>query len=118
MWTIAKHRRTADAGYPGAPVIAGQIEQKNYRRKRVGIVLDGRAPAREGAEIADIDGNVIGSVTSGGFAPTIGGPVVMGYVDPTFAKIGTPVTVLVRGRALSGAISRMPFIPHRYYRGA
>ena len=118
MWAVAKHRRTADAGYPGASVIAEQIEQKNIQRKRVGIVLDGRAPAREGAKIADTDGNVIGSVTSGGFAPTVGGPVVMGYVDPVFAKIGTLVTVLVRGRALSGAISRMPFSPHRYYRGA
>jgi aminomethyltransferase len=85
-------------------------------RVRVGFrVLQG-APAREGAEIADTDGNVVGRVTSGGPSPTLGGALGMGYVPPALAQPGTPIQVLVRGRAQPAEVTPMPFTPARYHR--
>jgi aminomethyltransferase len=83
---------------------------------RVGFrVLQG-APAREGAEIADQTGDVIGRVTSGGPSPTLGGSVGMAYVPPMMAQPGTPVQVLVRGRAQPAEITATPFVPQKYHR--
>ena len=67
---------------------------------RVGIQPDGRAPAREGAEIRSADGAPIGTVTSGGFGPTVNGPIAMGYVETAFAAPGTRCSSIVRGKAL------------------
>jgi aminomethyltransferase len=78
-------------------------------------VLEG-APAREGAEIADADGNVVGKVTSGAPSPSLGGSVGMGYAPPAFAAPGTPIKVIVRGRQQAAEIAPMPFHPHRYAR--
>ena len=71
------------------------------RSKRVGIRPEGRAPAREGTEIADKTGRVIGKVTSGGFGPSLNAPVAMGYVESAFAANGTKLDLLVRGKALA-----------------
>jgi len=84
---------------------------------RVGLKPEGRAPAREGAEIRAADGTVIGKVTSGGFGPTIGGPIAMGYVQRRFADPGTPVVLIVRGKELPASVVALPFVPHRYHRG-
>ena len=85
-------------------------------RVRVGLkVLEG-APAREGAEIADGSGKVIGRVTSGGFSPSLGHAIAMGFVPPEFSTIGTPLNVIVRGRAQAAEVAPMPFVPHRYFR--
>lgn len=111
-WTIAKRRRTA-ADFPGADRILGQIAQGPTRR-RVGLLPEGRAPVREGANILDGSGNVIGAVTSGGFAPTVGGPIAMGYVDKAHAEIGTPVFLNLRGKNITAKVVAMPFVPHRY----
>ena len=78
--------------------------------------LDGRAPAREGAEVALLDGPVIGTVTSGGIAPTVGAPIAMGYVPVDHAAPGTKLDLIVRNRRLSASITEMPFVPHRYFR--
>src|SRR5207248_2522798 len=85
-WTISKRRR-AEGGFPGAEKILSQIE-KGAPRKRVGIRPLGRAPARAHTEIQDGNGNRVGEITSGGFGPSVNGPVAMGYVDAAFAKIG------------------------------
>jgi aminomethyltransferase len=77
---------------------------------------DGRAPAREGTEIADKTGRVIGKITSGGFGPSLNAPVAMGYVETAFAAIATPVDLMVRGKALPAVIAAMPFVPHTYRR--
>ena len=114
-WSIGKRRR-ADGGFPGADVVQNQIAE-GAPRKRVGILPDGKAPAREGTDITDTDGNAIGTVTSGGFGPTAGGPVAMGYVDAASAAKDTPVNLVVRGKPRPARISPMPFVPHRYYRG-
>ena len=114
-WSIGKRRR-AEGGFPGADVIQRQITG-GTSRKRVGILPDGKAPARAGTEITDSDGTVVGVVTSGGFGPSAGGPVAMGYVDIGHAAKETLVNLVVRGKPRPGRIAAMPFVPNRYYRG-
>ncbi|MGH6853357.1 MAG: glycine cleavage T C-terminal barrel domain-containing protein, partial [Methylocella sp.] len=86
-------------------------------RRRVGFLLEGKAPAREGSEIATLEGKTIGRVTSGGFAPSLGRPVAMGYVDAAHAAPGTRVCLIVRGKPLAAKIVSLPFVPHHYFRG-
>lgn len=117
IWSIPKHRRSADAGYLGAARVASDIADKQSKRL-VGILPDGRVPAREGTQIQDMDGHVIGEITSGGFGPTHNGPVAMGYVARRFAKTGAPVQLIVRGKPRPAKVAKMPFAPHNYYRGA
>jgi aminomethyltransferase len=114
-WTIGKRRR-AEGGFPGASMILRQLAE-GTRRKRVGIRPDGRAPAREDTEIIDDGGNRLGKVTSGGFGPSVGAPVAMGYVDSTSAADGAALQLLVRGAARPARVARLPFVPTRYYRG-
>jgi len=83
----------------------------------VGIRLDGRAPAREGAEIISASGEKIGRVTSGGFGPSVGAPIAMGYVESAAATLGARLALLVRGKPLDARIAPLPFHPHAYYRG-
>lgn len=116
IWSIPKHRRAADAGYFGAARAAADIADKTTKRL-VGIQPEGRAPAREHTEIQDLEGNSIGKITSGGFGPTAGGPVAMGYVARQFTQVGTPVHLMVRGKARPAKIAKLPFSPHNYYRG-
>jgi aminomethyltransferase len=114
QWSIQKRRRQ-DGGFPGFDRIARELAD-GPDRKRVGIQPDGRAPAREGTEICSIDGALIGAVTSGGFGPSVGGPIAMGYVTRAAAEVGTSVHLMVRGKALPARIATMPFTPHRYFR--
>lgn len=109
-------RRRQQGGFPGAAIILGHLRE-GVPRKRVGIKPDGRAPAREGAEILDRDGVAIGCVTSGGFGPSVDGPIAMGYVASTHAAPDTEIALLVRGKRLPARIASLPFFPHRYYRG-
>jgi aminomethyltransferase len=113
-WTIPKSRREA-GGFPGAAVIARQTRD-GAARKLVGILPEGRAPAREGTEIQSPDGRAIGRVTSGGFGPTVGAPIAMGHVAAAHAAPDTPLMLLVRGRQLPARVVRLPFVPHRYQR--
>jgi aminomethyltransferase len=115
IWIIPKARRSADAGYPGAARIAGEIADGAARR-RVGIQPEGRVIAREGTPVMDTDGNRIGTVTSGGFGPSVAGPVGMGYVAPPHNKIGTALQLEVRGKLHPASVVKLPFAPHRYYR--
>ena len=114
-WTISKRRR-AEGGFAGDAVVLGQIAEGAPRR-RVGFRLVGRAPARAGDAVADKDGNEIGAVTSGGFGPTAGAPIAMGYVEAAYAGVGTEVGLVVRGRILPAVVADMPFVKHRYHRG-
>ena len=116
LWSISKRRR-AEGGFPGAAVVQRQIAD-GVARRRVGIRVQGRAPVREGAEIRDPEsGRAIGRITSGGFAPTLGAPVAMGYVETAFAKINTGLALDLRGKAVPALVAAMPFVPQRYYRG-
>lgn len=119
LWALSKPRRAGGeraGGYPGAEVIDRQ-RAEGVSRKRVGLRAQGRAPVREGAELVDAEGRQIGIVTSGSFGPTLGAPVAMGYVETAFAKVDTEVFAMVRGKPLAMTVSKMPFVPQRYYRG-
>jgi aminomethyltransferase len=109
-------RRREEGGFPGADRILKEFVE-GPKRLRVGLRPEGRAPAREGAEIESLAGEKIGIVTSGGFGPTLNAPIAMGYVDAAHSKTGTRVNLVVRGKPLPAVVADMPFVPHRYYRG-
>lgn len=115
LWAVPKRRR-AEANFPGAKKILSHIAN-GAPRKRVGILPEGKAPAREGTEIQSADGQTIGTITSGGFGPTFGGPLAMGYVEKAHAKIGTELVLIVRGKPRPAKVVKMPFVPQNYYRG-
>jgi len=110
-WTISKRRRAA-GGFPGDAVIQAQIADGPTRR-RVGIQPSGRAPARAHTPVM-VGETPIGEITSGGFGPSVGGPVAMGYVDRAHAKAGTEIELDIRGKRHAAAVVKMPFAPHRY----
>ena len=119
LWALSKSRRAdgeRPGGYPGAEVIMKQMAE-GVSRKRVGLKPEGRMPVREGAKIFDDDGHEVGVVTSGGFGPTVEGPVAMGYVRTHLAKPETRLHALVRGKQLPITVVKLPFVPQRYYRG-
>ncbi len=84
-------------------------------RKRVGLAVEGRQPVREGAELFAGD-RLVGKVTSGGFAPSLGAPIAMGMVSAAHAAIGTALEAEVRGKRIAVTVAAMPFVPHRYHR--
>jgi len=120
IWAIGKPRRRGGeraGGFPGADLILHQVEAKDHRRKRVGLLGEGRAPVREGAELFDTEGKYLGRVTSGGFGPSVGQPVAMGYVSIEASEIGTTVYAEVRRKQLPMTVSKMPFVTPGYHRG-
>lgn len=112
-WAIQKRRRS-EGGFPGAARILSELEN-GPSRKLVGIKPQGRAPARGGTEIHKDDAQ-IGTITSGGFGPTIGGPVAMGYVTTAHATPGTEVTLMIRGKPHLAEITSLPFVQQNYKR--
>jgi len=112
---VVGKRRREEGGFAGAERVLGEL-RGGTARLRVGLRPEGRAPAREGADIEDETGRRVGYVTSGGFGPTLGAPVAMGYVDAEHAKTGARLNLVVRGRKLPAVVSDMPFVPQRYYR--
>jgi aminomethyltransferase len=114
-WSIQKHRRE-EGGFPGAERVLAELRD-GARRLRVGLRPEGRVQAREGAEIKSSEGAPIGTVTSGGFGPSLGAPISMGYVERAFAEPGTPVVLIVRGKDIPANVTALPFVPHRYHRG-
>jgi len=127
-WIIPKDRRSSDAGYYGAERIASQLVTKKkggagVEIRRVGLNVEG-APAREGAEIVSTevgdDGKPVylGTVTSGCPSPTLGKNIAMGYIKDGFHTTGTEVRVLVRGRPRKAVVTKMPFVPTKYWKGA
>ncbi|MGE0239281.1 MAG: glycine cleavage system aminomethyltransferase GcvT [Parvibaculaceae bacterium] len=114
VWSIGKHRR-GEGGFTGAERITREIRE-GARRKRVGIRPEGRAPAREGSVIINDEGRAIGIVTSGGFGPTVNGPVAMGYVEAAYAAPGTPISLVVRDKPMPAKVASLPFAPHNYKR--
>ena len=114
LWSIQKRRRT-EGGFIGAARVQKELAE-GVSRKRVGIKPEGRAPARDGTVITDTAGRQIGTITSGGFGPTVGGPIAMGYVETQSSVPGTSVQLLVRGTAMPAQIVKLPFIPNRFKR--
>lgn len=112
-FAISKRRRV-EGGFPGAERILGLLAN-GAPVKRVGLAVEGRLPAREGAKVF-ARGQEVGSVTSGGFAPSLGAPVAMAYVPAAEAAPGTRLELEVRGKRLAATVTPMPFVPHRYHR--
>jgi aminomethyltransferase len=113
-FALSKARKEA-ADFNGSGRILKELAE-GPSRVRVGLSINEGAPAREGAEIADLDGNVIGKVTSGGPSPTLGRNIAMGYVPPSFAALGSELKVIVRGKSASAEVIDMPFVAQRYHR--
>ena len=119
-WSVQKSRRTGGAragGFPGADRILAQFETGAARR-RVGLRPEGRAPVREGALLfADTTSTEqIGTITSGGFGPSLNAPVAMGYLPTALAAVGTQVFAEVRSRRLPCRVAATPFVPNSYKR--
>ncbi|GHG93543.1 glycine cleavage system aminomethyltransferase GcvT [Pseudodonghicola xiamenensis] len=119
-WAIQKVRRSGGArqgGFPGADAVLAQLAD-GPARKRVGLRPEGRAPMREGVEIfAEAEGGApVGRVTSGGFGPSVGAPVAMGYVPADLAAAGTPLFGEVRGKRLPLTVAPLPFVPANFKR--
>ncbi len=114
LFALGKRRQEA-GDFKGGAEVQKQLAD-GVSRKRVCLKLLGKAPAREGAEIQNSEGSVIGSLTSGGYAPSVGGPIAMGYVASQHSDIGSIVNIIVRGRALEAEVVQSPLVPHRYHR--
>ncbi len=119
-WAIQKVRRSGGArqgGFPGAGRILRELAEGSAR-KRIGLLPGGRAPMRDGTRLYadESGGESIGEVTSGGFGPTIKGPMSMGYVAADYSKVGTKIFAEVRGKRLPATITKMPFTPANFKR--
>lgn len=119
-WVIGKDRRT-EGGFHGSDVILQQLKPKKdggtgVERRRVGLVVEG-APAREGADIVDEAGKKIGKVTSGCPSPTLRKNIAMGYVKSGNQKLGTELYAVVRGKPRKAVVTKMPFVPSKYWKG-
>ena len=110
-------RRREEGGFPGAARILAE-RAAGAATKRVGLMIDGKQPVREGAEVIGTDEVPVGKLTSGGFAPSVGAPIAMAYLPADIAAPGTQVRIAQRGKIHTGTVTAMPFIPHRYFRGA
>jgi aminomethyltransferase len=112
-WIIPARRRQ-EGGFPGAAIIQQQLRDGPATR-RVGIRPEGRQIARHGTAIVDGTGASIGTVTSGGFSPSLDAPIAMGYVAAARAAPGTALGLSVRGAVLPAQVTALPFVPHRYH---
>ena len=113
-FALSKKRREL-GGYFGHAACLARLEEGGCAQMRVGLSLDGRLPAREGAQIFAGDA-LVGTVTSGGFSPTLGHPIAMGFVETEHSATGTELEIEVRGRRLAATVVPMPFVPHKYHR--
>ena len=119
-WAIGRVRRIGGSragGFPGAEIILRQIAEGAPRR-RVGLKVEDRVPVRAGAKLYtdEVSASTIGTVTSGGFGPTVQAPIAMGYVDRSFTTIGERIFGEVRGKRIALRVCGLPFVPHRYKR--
>jgi aminomethyltransferase len=113
-FAVAKRRKEA-RDFPGAERILSELAN-GPGRIRVGLLVTEGAPAREGAEITDIEGKTVGKVTSGGPSPSLGRNIAMGYVPPALSAPGTELEVVVRGKAQAAVVTSMPFVEKRFFR--
>ena len=93
----------------------GEIDQGPIQR-RIGLLIEGRQPVREGALILDGEGNEIGRITSGTFSPSLQRPIAMGYVATAHADAGSALKLEQRSKIFDGIVTAMPFVPHHYHR--
>jgi aminomethyltransferase len=120
-WAMQKARRSGGeraGGFPGAEFVLAQLAgDLPVRRQRVGLIARQRVPVREPAPLQNLDGQAVGHVTSGLLAPSIDQPIAMAYVESDYAALGTELFAIVRGKPVPMAVSAMPFVPPKYFRG-
>jgi aminomethyltransferase len=119
LWAISKVRRPDGeraGGYPGEQRLQNELSGKPSRR-RVMLKPDGKAPIREGTDLVNVSGDVVGQITSGGFGPSVGAPVAMGYVNQSMLDSGEIVFAALRGKLIPCVVTRGSFLPSRYFRG-
>lgn len=122
LWAIQRSRRPNGkraAGYPGANILAQEFDVQPERR-RVGLAPVGRAPMRAGVALFlnERDQTTIGHITSGGFGPTVGHPIAMGYLPVDQCMPDTVVWGEIRGKRQRVRVVPLPFVPHRFKRKA
>lgn len=108
-WTFRNNARN----FPGADIINSQL-QSGARKKRIGLIVEGKIPVRRNCALFDYQDNSIGIVTSGNFSPSIGKPIALALIDSGYNE--TVIYAKVRNRLMTAKISQPPFIPHRYQR--
>ncbi len=108
-------RRRSEGGFAGSLRILAELENGAVQ-SRVGLLVEGKQPVREGALILDTEGNEIGRITSGGHSPSLGRPIAMGYVASALAEPGSTLTLEQRGKLFQATATPMPFVTHRYHR--
>jgi aminomethyltransferase len=108
-------RRKAEGGFAGGMRIIAELEN-GAAQKRVGLLVEGKQPVREGALILDSEGSEVGRITSGGHSPSLGRPIAMGYVATALSEAGTALTLEQRGKLFQATVVPMPFVAHRYHR--
>ena len=113
-WTIGKQKRL-EGGFLGDDKILSQLRD-GPKKKRIGICLSGKVPARSGADILDGEGSSIGTISSGGYSPTLKKPIAMGYVTLNSAKLNEKIQIIVRKKRLEATIIKTPFVEPNYYR--
>ena len=119
-WAIQKARRTNGkraGGFMGSEVIAQQLED-GTDKKRVGFLPQTRAPMREGIEIfaTETSKKVVGKITSGGFSPSLGYPIAMGYISSEFANSEDNLFGELRGKRILVKVAKIPFVPLNFKR--
>jgi aminomethyltransferase len=114
LWSIQKRRRT-ELGFPGAARIAREIEN-GPTRKLVALAPEGKSLVRDHAPLLTTNGEMVGAVTSGGFGPTLGRPIAMGYVAAAQSSAGSSLIAEVRGKHIAVEVVTVPFVPHTYRR--
>ena len=119
-WAIQKARRTNGEranGFLGDEIITQQLDMGTYR-KRVGFLPQTRAPMREGVEIYETESSkeVIGKITSGGYGPTVGHPVAMGYINSEYVDSNDNLFGELRGKRVPVKIAKLPFVPLNFKR--
>jgi glycine cleavage system T protein (aminomethyltransferase) len=116
-WAVAmKYRNeSAEANFPGADKILHQAKE-GTEKLLVGLKPEGKMPIREGSLILNQENVEVGHVSSGGFGPSIGGPVALGYVSSEYAAVGTELHVEIRNRSHTMRVADLPFVLHRYYK--
>ncbi len=112
-WILDRERLQTAQSCTGGDVILRQLNE-GTPRQRVGILVEGKVPVREGTELLDQDDNIVGRVTSGSYSPCLEKPVAMAYVNADLCHPGTGLNARVRQRLHPVQVARLPFVPHRY----
>ncbi|MFK8048513.1 MAG: glycine cleavage system aminomethyltransferase GcvT [Halioglobus sp.] len=119
IWSISKTRRPDGAragGFPGASVIFERMKTSTDL-KRVGLVVDGKRPVREGQLVLGENGEPVGEICSAGYGASVGGPIAVAYINRGLGDPGTALSVDVRGKSIPVTVARLPFSPQNYFRG-